>query len=386
MLNNNTPINWLWTLVLAVLLTASAWSVEAPENESQRSIKIMAQVLNKLVQSGSSNMFSHNNSRGVYIEGYGAIFYLGYSLSSDLQAERILRVGKRVKMKDGMLTIPENVDVLPSDSTASRHERQRLDQLKKEIIHFYADYAYSLRELELHETATVVVDFTDSPFAFVGRDNETGPTQLVATIDKEKLQQLHQNPDAGHLVEFYEKNGKKDGDKELEILSDIIEETISENSRLHEFFNMGSFNMYLPGLGAVLVLRTNGSFAPIEPIAPVEVEEEEIDDPEEKPNKPLRLSTGVAVNWQRQNKKDIEQKTRQLQNEIVEIIAQFGGSVRSLKNNESIWICSNSQDEGFIDQAAGGFIMKFSKTDIERYNTKQLTMEAFKNAVVIKEF
>ncbi len=373
--------------VLMILMTVSAWCVEPMKNESQRSIKIMAQVLNKLVKKNSSHMFSRNTSRGVYIEGYGAIFYLGYNLTSDLQAERVFRIAKRTKVKDGLVTVPDEPDVLLSDSTASRYAKKNLQHLKKEIIHFYADYAYSLRELELHEKATVVVDFSESPLEFIGRDNKTGPMQLVATIDKEKMQQLHQNPNAGHLVEFFEKTGEKDCDKELEILSDIIEETISETSGLHNYFNMGSFNMYLPGLGAILVLRTHGSFAPL--VAPVpSINDEDVaesDDAEQKLEKTLRRSTGVSLQWKRQNKKEYEQKTKQLQDEIVQILAQFGGSVRSLQKDESIWVCSNSQDEGFFDQAGGGFIMKFSKSDIERYNSKAMTMEAFRNAVTIKE-
>jgi len=89
--------------------------------------------------------------------------------------------------------------------------------------------------------------------------------------------------------------------------------------------------------------------------------------------------------------KDPDQLIEELKTTLSEIIADFGHTLRGLKNNEKVYVFISNKNgvyfaDGLSRDKKANFMMIVTKENIEAYRNERIDIEEFKDRTVFKEF
>lgn len=361
----------LWLILLGLGITtwtAPAWS-QNRQADVQRDIDILETVLCQVLGQGESSRFWGGSCRGIYLEGFGIIFNVPFDHSFGLTAAPKVWTAKSAGYKNLAESYYAAVSPGPTDSSRAEQRQQLVQKLKKDLSHFFTRYAGAVRGVAPGEVMAVMVDWTGAAEAFFqGKSAENGARHFYASVSQEKLAQLRQMQNPESAIQFHDKTGNEDLNRELDIFDNILDKTMANPDGGHMPLPGKTVrSMYLPGYGAVVMMNLHEFSAIAVPAL-------------EKSTGVLEVS-GVTKTRNEHRAKRIPA----LKENIVDVLARFGGSLRSLKPEETVLV-QVDLSRGFGEESSKGFSCKVRMADIAQVYAGKISADAFKNTVQISDF
>jgi hypothetical protein len=358
-------------VVISVIWMVPAWS-QNRQVETQRDIDILETVLCQVLGQGETSRFWGGSCRGMYLEGFGIIFNVpfghSYGLTVPPKGWTVKSSGSAAGSRNMTESVYAAIADVPSDSIRAEQKEQMLNKVKKDLVHFFTSYAGAVRGLAPGEVMAVMIDWTESESAFMGTGpTSTGDRHFYASVNQEKLAQLRQmqNPEAA--IQFRDKTGNDALDQELDIFENILDKAMAGSDGDDMPMPGKSIrSMYLPGYGVVVMMNVHNFSAIAIPT--------------------VVKTTGVfSAPDIAKNKNDHQAKRIPvLKENVLDVLTRYGGSLRSLNTNESMFI-QVDMSSGF-ESTNKGFSCKVRMADIEQVYSGKLTAAAFKNTVQIRDF
>jgi hypothetical protein len=211
-----------------------------------------------------------------------------------------------------------------------------------------------------------MIDWSEESDFFSPGANSAGDRHFYASVSQDKLAQLRQmqNPEAA--IQFRDKSGNANLDQELDIFENILDKAMTG-------FESGDMpmpgksirSMYLPGYGVVVMMNLQNFGMAIPAIV---------------------RTTGVfnATETARNKSDNQAKRIPALKESVLDVLARFGGSLHSLKADETMFI-QVDVSKGF-EETNKGFSCKVRLTDIDQVYSGKITAAAFKNTVQIRDF
>jgi hypothetical protein len=357
--------------ISSLLRTTPVWS-QNRQAEIQRDVNILETVLCQVLGQGESSRFWGGSCRGMYLEGFGIIFNVPYGshfhgLAVAPKAWSAKSSGSAAGSRNLAETVYAAVEDSRSDSSRAEQQEQQRRQVKKDLVHFFTSYAGAVRGLAQGEVVAVMIDWADESAFFGPSPASADDRHFYASVSQEKLAQLRQMQNPETAIQFRDKTGTADLDRELDIFENILDKAMAgpENGDV-PMPRKSIRSMYLPGYGVVMMMNLQhfGGLA-IPAIAKV---------------------TGVFKVPEAAKSKTDNQAKRlaALKESLLDVLTRFGGSLRSLKADESMFIQVDLSND--FEEAGQSFSCKVRMADIEQVYAGKVTAAAFKNAVQMRDF
>ena len=433
-------------LAAALGLTPLLLFAQIDEKIMQSDITILQDVLNNLLSPADSP--KQVSSRGLYLDGYGVIFNVNYASADHFsfpknfemklaqenfakaqqalatsyeqkakakeQQEKIVKEMERakaelaqankemVKVKEEQAKVDnemakQRADLAAnsdfqralreerrvsalyedhSDSISADKAREIIAGLQKNLLLFYADYAQGLRKLPASERITVQVNFERSP-DFGGlrwKDSKSVLKDFYVSLGKSELPALRQSRSPESILRFQEAKTNEAIDRELEIFTGILTKAIGEQAGKTPWGGTDPRSMYVSEYGAIILLSS--SYFNLANMEALKVYAEKASTGDKK----LGINKSIPLpedNW--------KQKLPAMKEQIIDQLARYGGSLRSLKSNENIMIVLSSQNGFWGDGRAPGISVTARMSDVNKIFNDEMNLTAFKNTLAIQE-
>ncbi|MDA0746074.1 MAG: hypothetical protein O2954_06105 [bacterium] len=418
----------VFVLGCLLLLPVIGFADEAFDRQRmQRDLEIMEAVLGKLLQQDNMHLGGGEDRkvRGLYCEGYGVLFLVeqGFNWVGN-PGRYVVKFG--TSEKDEMVNVHRNVTAsLPDGESVEEEEKVRTEDLKNRLTEFLGTYADAVGQLKESDRITVLTEWggLSSIFAKNGLEryvvkvgkSETSDEDTVRIAFEEKLESVIDEEEVdvvrhrigprsgvgmGHLavlagrlhglhegrggrggrfeatvkrsdvtayrkgslskeafqgrILFREQEQNEDDKKRIEIMSGILEKSLgSEEPVLETRFRleMQASGMYHEGVGAIFFVRSG---------------------------------SGVNVYYSTREKneeKDLHFQGR-IRDNLVEVLAVYGHTLRSLKPSEQIVVQMEFNDQ-WNKGLPSRMTVKARKKDVDAYNKGTMDLEAFRRQVEV---
>ncbi|MCK5149111.1 hypothetical protein KAR48_20320 [bacterium] len=378
----------LFTLAAIILTTMPIilMAQKLDQRKLKRDIRIMEGVLDKILAPKHSNLhFSSSPSKGIYIDGYGFVFF-----TQNTGDFPYIRSTTRINKEWKELEIRKRPDTIKAAKAATQHEKAQgkarqlielmqvdeqkarieTDRLFKEQIQtFYCDYAPAINQFKKSDKIAVLAQSSGW-----SRRNQHGIYNTWMKIsDIVDFRQKHITISEFHKrIHFDENNEQLEKlQSDIDILLEILDRAIEPRSQ----FNISkAHGLYLNGLGALLFINMRGSSFTFSSYGNLQVISG--DD-----------NVQYLVNEDKNTEKAEKRKQKNLENqqqykdEIIELIADYGHTIRlpetesiilSIDMGSTIKIWPNKQQE----DSHLTFIL--SKKDIDSYHEGRMNLADLK--------
>jgi hypothetical protein len=409
--------------ILLILITAAELSAAPNELEMQRidrDISIMENVLDKLIIKESPLYFHFDDHvQGIYLDGFGVLFdveSMGLGNVSDL-ISKTLRTLSNIKIRNedhGLRVYVDEDDPVMEDYFQEVEEK--IAETRELLEKFYVDYASAVKSLRPEDRICVNIRIKSEPsLPFENKKNQI-PEAIRTCVKVAELEKYRRGKiDDSQLINAiqYSKTFDNGDGRDLEIMERILDTSMKQSSRRNIPNRYGNTRgMYLEGFGALF-------FTPItlveknvdlivknleqveeklkeheKKLAEFEDSLEEDDDSDlvivkPKPPKITVRSRDDDTQIIIQDKYECELSQSQidsiitnLQNELIEIVGQYGSTIRPVQKNECIMLAVDL-DAPFTSRDYGWLYIKVQKADIDLYMRDALRFDEFKRRVKI---
>ncbi|MBN2089802.1 hypothetical protein JW964_09315 [candidate division KSB1 bacterium] len=371
------------TVIILILLSCLVFSTSliSAENEVlSRDIDIMEVILDKLIFKDGTSSFGGRSTQGYYLGGYGVIFYVPYK-------DRGVSLFTLPESKTGKYVTPENLTtgyVLELGKEENKKWEDRYSTLKENLAIFFKDYANVIKGLNSQDRITVVVGFNGSA-SFIGLDgtkNDEKVKQLTASMPFHKMQSLRQssmdNKAFMNEISFTEEKGDAAGKQDLNILADIFHSAFTKKMKTSRFdLNVRPRCTYFPGFGALFMINSQSSSFLMTHLADeylVAVGEYE-----------KQKTNGKTKPDAQDSKKKADDYVSDVQEEIIDILATYGGTVRSVPEQEQVMVVVEFGSSQFND-LPNKLSIKAKMSDIQKVAKDKMSKQEFKKSIEIKEY
>jgi hypothetical protein len=368
-------------ILIILLCLAFSTSLISAENEVlSRDIDIMEVILDKLIFNDGTSGFGGRSTQGYHLSGYGVIFYVPYK-------DRGISLFTLPESKTAKYVTPENLNtgyVLELGKEESKKWEERYNTLKENLAIFFKDYAGVIKELNAQDRITIVTGFNGSA-SFIGL-NDTKETervkQLTASMPFHKVQSLRQssmdNKAFMNEISFTEEKGNSAGKQDLSILADIFNSAFTKKMKTSGFdLNVRPRCTYFPGFGALFMINSQSSSFLMTHLADeylVAIGEYQ------------KQKTTVKEKPEVQNsKKKADYYVRDVQEEIIDILATYGGTVRSVPEQEQVMVVVEFGSSQFND-LPNKLSIKAKMSDIQKVAKDKMSKQEFKKLVEVQKF
>ncbi|MFQ5676461.1 MAG: hypothetical protein ACE5G1_11230 [bacterium] len=364
----------------------------------QRDLDIMEGVLNKLL-AGESRMWG-SNARGVYFDGYGVIFQIDeFNQGLDLQvAVETVQDLDRVKedTKPRLNKSEEGVVVVDSRrervKTYKLARSKRIATLKDRCTEFLGNYADAIGQLQPTDKITVLINLNGRGSAFytiVGANaihTTDQPSVLEVSAPKSAIMayrngSIDSKAFASRLV-LNENKTDQHMQQNIDIMAQIMDTALGR--KYHEDFSVrDNRGIYIKGLGALFFLRGD-IHAGREAWAPAVLE-----------NYLKGQEVSVSVRPTKTSTKKPEEVLENFKSALVEIVADYGHTLRTLKANEHVvaivdfdsWPLRLPVGESASRSALPNrLIMKVAKDVLDKYGKGEIKLAALQKKIVFQEY
>ncbi|MCI0692620.1 hypothetical protein L0337_11535 [candidate division KSB1 bacterium] len=140
-------------------------------------VDIMARIIDTALQGRArQSMFHSSNSRGIYLEDYGVIFFTNVAIGHEFSMQIWEDLGKRAA--------PESIERrLLELQEASQQRRENwsvgFKKFKQQLGEVIADYGHTLRQLRPQDSIVITADLESAP--------EDAPQFLVCRVKKQQV-------------------------------------------------------------------------------------------------------------------------------------------------------------------------------------------------------
>lgn len=364
-------------IILCLLFLTSLFSAE---NEvSSRDIEIMETILDKLIFQEGTSFFSGHSTQGYHLNGYGVIFYVPY---------KEYNIGLTLPgLKTGKYVTSENLAtnyVVEFGKEANKKWEERYNTLKENLAIFFKDYAGVIKGLNAQDRITVIVGFNGSTF-FIGLDSSKDGEkvkQLTASMPFHKVQSLRQssmdNKAFMNEITFSEEKDSSPDKNDLSILADIFHSAFMKKMKTGRFdLNQRPRNIYFPGFGALFMINSHSAsflMAHLEENYVIAIEEYQ-----------KHKTTGKEKPTIQESKKKVEDYIRDVQEEIIDVLATYGGTIRSVPDQEQVLVVVEFGSTQFSD-LPGKISIKAKMNDIHKVARDKISKQEFKKLIEVKEY
>jgi len=407
----NRPSAWQKQIVVLMLgvLTCTALFPQSKQNidpdRMRRDLDIMETILGKLLNGEQPAFFNAGAPVGVYLDGYGVIFYVNSKntwFSIVRAKDHLITVQESLekaklslqKIKDGndeeevIVTTPKiEVDVR---AEKGKNAENVLALRKEAIVEFLANYADAIGQLRPTDRIAVFVNFTGGDRFFrvatlADEDTPEPPAMLHMTALKKDIVDHRRGKFSlaafRQKISIKEKKRAKVVDKHIDILADIIDTALSRKYR-KEFSSTGeTTGLYVNKLGALFFVQGRffgGLTAPLAPEVLVFQKYLEEGDAE------------VTVKNQKTSQKKrqtTEKIIAAIKEELIDVLADYGHTLRSLAPDEDVIVAVDfSTWRGIPTDAPERFILKVGKRQLDAYSSGKLSAAQLKKRVAFQEY
>ncbi|MFQ5824699.1 MAG: hypothetical protein ACE5JB_11630 [bacterium] len=394
-------IRWSGLIMGPLLLITPLAFAQTPRNinwsRMQRDLDIMESVLNKLLEPSSREWgLWKGKARGIYFEGYGVVFQVDYSgnymfLLSTKKLEESLQQSQKKLLELNSHQRGDEVLVMKAKSESEEKAPEtsmtkRIEDLKERLTEFLGSYADAIGQLNDTERITVLVSLGNDKSFYVFpeqllRVGRNRISMLEATVKKSNIiayrrGRINENEFRKHVV-FHERTQDDDIKMNIEIMAEIMDKALSK--KYHKEFGAEgkSHGIYLEGLGVLFfmkgVLNREGLASPIQIYLDEYIKGQEI--------KITRKER------EKRSKKKIHKYLDEFKNALVEVVGDYGHTLRTLKPTEYVVIAVDFKDIwSYSEYGPTRFIMKVQKKDLDTYNRGNLKLDEFSKQVEFLEY
>jgi len=351
---------------------------EIDYKKMDRDLKIMEKIIDTIIseQSDLELRFVSGKTKGVYLEGYGVLFMIPASssfISLTIREPYLKRKGTEVTIV----------------AEGKSKEINLTEELKKKLTDFLASYADAIKQVKDEDMITLFLNaprkksYRYTLYNLAGervkRGNYLEP--FVLSVKKDVLKRYRKGiidfesfKNSVQFSSFSKKDEKyPEMTEDIKILKTILETALEEHygTRITSESIQGT---YLENFGVVFTADLNR----------LNVWSE---------NKTLeeiivtsRNRGRVIPALEKEKKKRYEKLRNELKDNLCEILADFGHTLRRLKNNEKVYIFISSSNGSFFREFKTDFMLVVKKDVINSYRNGLISLDEFKNRTVFKEF
>ena len=339
----------------------------------QGDIEIMETILNKMFSKDKVTFFDCGTN-GYYLDGYGVLFKVPYSLKKFVHVNENYEkaVELYISKSNEFLTTSKAKKKAEDKLSSKKKFDKELQKIKDTLTRFLGDYISALNYLKSNYWVTIIVYFNSSSGWFDGFYEDKDINQLIAKVQMKDINSYRK----GKLsfdrfkkkIQYVAKsNGDTAIDEDVDLFSDIMQSFLERNEKEKEFeLSDGVKGIYLNGYGAIFMLKANM-----------------------EPNILKVITTGDGKNSysistvsSSVDSQNINEKIKNMKKEIVSLLSRFGHTMRNLNSNEWLEIALNINAHGF-DEDFSKYIMKIRKKDLNELNLERINLNEFKRRIKV---
>ncbi len=400
-------IRTLFSIVLGLICFVAAESAIAQakakikRERMQRDLKIMENVLDDIFTPSDGRIFFSGGSRGLYFDDYGLVFQvrlagLGEQLTKTIRIqqrmEAVEKARKREKKNREDFDADEEDSIFIFESHGTKKgkvqsPKERLEKIKTQSVQFMGDYIDGVGQLLPDNRITLLFDFAQKNLLLWVSEGEGStqaeewlPSRLEVTALKRDVTEYRK----GKLTEvqfrkrltFTERRSENGAQRSLSIMGNILNAAIQERQEKDFGHKNDSPGIYLNGLGALFFLE--GSLFPK---SEKELFEGAVIDYMEEGQ-----SRGAQAHIQAR-KKATHDYTEKFKTELVELLGDYGHTLRMLKPSEHLVVQFELKNHwGLAPGAREHLVVKIKKQDLDRYDRGELTLAQLRTKVEYQEY
>ena len=398
-----------------ILFSISSYAQSSKINwdRMNRDLEIMQGVLDNLLAPSKPMLaFSNGGARGLYFDGYGVVFQIDlegaplmdvvrlrigneFELAKELSEQAKARAfeGKPVSVAPISDEGPVIVDAITGTVLTKEDltTGKRIELLEERAIEFLRDYADAIGQIKPTDRITILANFEHNYGVFMvhlrGAENvEKSPSGLNITAKKSDIVDFRKGKidekTFRNRVTFHKRLDSKQKNRNIDIMANILNTALNRKHRGE--FRMDSKNrgIYLDGLGALFFIR--GYLLGERDVITYEYylgkylkEQEE-----------MQASRVKTTTKSKKPEERIKESIKEFKDELVELVGDYGHTLRTLKPTEYVVVNINFRDNwrAHFLESPQQVILKVRKQDLDRYDRGELTLAALRKKVEIQEY
>ena len=399
--------------IILVPISSYAQSSKINWDRMNRDLEIMQGVLDNLLAPSKPMLaFSNGGARGLYFDGYGVVFQIDlggarlmdvvrlrmgneFELAKELSEQAKARAFERKPVSvppvsdEGPVIVDATTGVVltKEDLTTGK----RIELLEERAIEFLRDYADAIGQIKPTDRITILANFEHTYSVFAvhlrGAENvEKSPSGLNITAKKSDIVDFRKGKidekTFRNRVTFHKRLDSKQKNRNIDIMANILNTALNRKHRGE--FRMDSKNrgIYLDGLGALFFIR--GYLLGERDVITYEYylgkylkEQEE-----------MQASRVKTTTKSKKPEERIKESIKGFKDELVELVGDYGHTLRTLKPTEYVVVNINFRDNwrAHFLESPQQVILKVRKQDLDRYDRGDLTLAALRKKVEIQEY
>lgn len=399
--------------IILVPMSSFAQSSKINWDRMNRDLEIMQGVLDNLLAPSKPMLaFSNGGARGLYFDGYGVVFQIDlggarlmdvvrlrmgneFELAKELSEQAKARAfeGKPVSVAPISDEGPVIVDAITGTVLTKEDltTGKRIELLEERAIEFLRDYADAIGQIKPTDRITILANFEHTYGFFAvhlrGAENvEKSPSGLNITAKKSDIVDFRKGKidekTFRNRVTFHKRLDSKQKNRNIDIMANILNTALNRKHRGE--FRMDSKNrgIYLDGLGALFFIR--GYLLGERDVITYEYylgkylkEQEE-----------MQASRVKTTTKSKKPEERIKESIKEFKDELVELVGDYGHTLRTLKPTEYVVVNINFRDNwrAHFLESPQQVILKVRKQDLDRYDRGELTLAALRKKVEIQEY
>ena len=401
--------------IILVPMSSFAQSSKINWDRMNRDLEIMQGVLDHLLAPSKPMLaFSNGGARGLYFDGYGVVFQIDlggarlmdvvrlrmgneFALAKELseQAKASARAweGKPISVPP----VPDEGPVIVDAITGAVLTKEalttgkRIELLEERAMEFLRDYADAIGQIKPTDRITILANFEHNYGVFAvhlrsAKNVEKSPSGLNITAKKSDIVDFRKGKidekTFRNRVTFHKRLDSKQKNRNIDIMANILNTALNRKHRGE--FRMDSKNrgIYLDGLGALFFIR--GYLLGERDVITYKYylgkylkEQEEL--------QASRVKTTIQS---KSPEERIKESIKGFKDELVELVGDYGHTLRTLKPTEYVVVNINFRDNwrAHFLESPQQVILKVRKQDLDRYDRGELTLAALRKKVEIQEY
>ena len=401
--------------IMLFSISSFAQSSKINWDRMNRDLEIMQGVLDNLLAPSKPMLaFSNGGARGLYFGGYGVVFQIDLGGARLMDVVR-LRMGNEFELAKELseqakasaralegkpISVPPVPDEGPvivdattglvltkGDLTAGK----RIELLEERAIEFLRDYADAIGQIKPADRITILTNFeyTFGVFAvYLGRakSEEESPSGLKITAKKSDIVNFRKGKidekTFRNRVTFHKRLDSKQKNRNIDIMANILNTALNRKHRGEFRMDGKNRGIYLDGLGALFFIR--GYLLGERDVITYEYylgkylkEQEE-----------MQASRVKTTTKSKKPEERIKESIKGFKDELVELVGDYGHTLRTLKPTEYVVVNINFKDNwrAHFLESPQQVILKVRKQDLDRYDRGELTLAALRKKVEIQEY
>ena len=344
----------------------------------RRDIQIMEQILKKIIFHGAPEVFLTDNSiQGIYLDQYGILFDINVTSPFFHDDETALKFYKYISRKgkndEQVLELEMNKQLKEKDENENKIIEDKIAKLKKQSEQFILDYATSLRFLDANDVININIHINPEN-AMLYTERSKFPTQIQTKakfldLKNYRLGKINKETMKKRIVH---RDIIKQSDKhDLEIMATVFNEVIQERQNqpfLH--FNSGTRATYLDGFGALFFLPVT-NFNNTQMLTKLLNHNNNI--------------VSIALNGEKVDTREkADKKIIALQNEMLEILGQYGHTLKQVKNEEQVLLAVELKNQFNIgNNKPSKFFIRVRKKDLDKFGRDEIKLDQIRKQAKI---